>query len=260
MYHLPVPIIYNSITIKKNKIMSNHTITDLPESLSQFLHQVDLEYRHTVASIPIFDPHKTCAWTKEHKKNFASVFYHLRGHFINFMWYIANFTSNELTKKIVLDNIHEELGTGSCFSHEMLYERFAKECGVDIHDEIVNDTHYLPFAKNFNKSHLNWLAAHDEDERICAFAAYERLDNIDYPYLVKMVDSIDLTEHAKTFFRVHTHVTHFDSTINLILPIWEKTPDKIIKGVNFIYTHQQQMWNTLSNHIFSSVPVEVSLA
>ncbi|KTD65195.1 hypothetical protein Lsan_0870 [Legionella santicrucis] len=236
--------------------MSNHIIADVPESLDQFLHQVDLKYRQFFTSIPLFNPQKTSAWDREQKKIFASVFYHLRGHFINFLWYIANFSNNELTKKIILENIHEELGMGSCFSHEMLYERFAKECGVDIHDEIVNETHYIAFAKNFNKSHLQWLSAHDEDERISAFAAYERLDNLDYPYLMKMADSIQLSQHAKTFFRIHTHVTHFDSTLSLILPIWEKTPDKIVKSFDFIYNHQQQMWNNLSNYMFSLVALE----
>lgn len=229
--------------------MSNHIITDVSESLHHFLHQVDLEYQQSLASIPLFKPQNTGAWNKEQKKTFASVFYHLRGHFINFIWYIANFSKSEQIKKIILDNIHEELGVGACFSHEMLYERFAKECDVNIHDEIINETNYVPFARNFNKSHMQWLSIHDEDERISAFAAYERLDNLDYPHLEKLADSIHLTPHAKTFFRVHTHVTHFDSTLDLILPLWEKNPDKVVKSFDYIYTHQQQMWNNLSHYM-----------
>ncbi|CAM3020953.1 Uncharacterised protein [Legionella steigerwaltii] len=230
--------------------MSNYLIVEF-QSLQHFLHQADLDYRQSLSFIPLFDPEKTCSWSATQKKNFASIFYHLRGHFINFVWYIANFSCSELTKKIILENIHEELGIGSRFSHEMLFERFAKECGVDIHDEIINETNYLPFAKGFNKTHLQWLAEHDEEERIAAFAAYERLDNLDYLHLVQLADSINLSQHASTFFKVHAHVTHFDSTLELILPIWEKNPDKVIQSLHFIYTHQHQMWRNLSNHVFT---------
>ncbi|KTC74080.1 Uncharacterised protein [Legionella bozemanae] len=235
----------------KNYIMPDYFVDDLPQSLHDFLHKNDLNYRQSLTPIPLFDPQKTSVWTCEQKKIFASIFYHLRGHFINFVWFIANFASNELTKKIILENIHEELGIGSRFSHEMLFERFAKECDVDIHDEIINETHYVPFAKNFNKAHLQWLSEHDEEERIAAFAAYERLDNLDYPYLLQMADSINLSSPAKTFFKVHAYVTHFDSTLELIQPIWEKTPHKIIRAFHFIYTHQLQMWCNLSQQLFT---------
>ncbi|KTD41646.1 iron-containing redox enzyme family protein [Legionella parisiensis] len=231
--------------------MPDYFLDDLPQSLQHFLQKNDLNYRQSLTSIPLFDPQKTSAWTYEQRKTFASIFYHLRGHFINFVWFIANFTSNELTKKIILENIHEELGIGSRFSHEMLFERFAKECDVDIHDEIINETHYVPFAKNFNKTHLQWLSEHDEEERVAAFAAYERLDNLDYTYLLQMGDSIRLSKHAKTFFKVHAYVTHFNSTLELIQPIWEKNPDKIVRAFHFIYTHQQQMWRNLSHHLYA---------
>lgn len=230
--------------------MLQNIILNFPISFDYFLHQTDLNYKQSLISIPLFNPQQTGIWNSQQKKKFASIFYHLRGHFINFVWYVANFSTNERTKKIILENIQEELGMGSKFSHERLYERFAHECGVNIHEEIINETHYLPFAKQFNKSHLQWLSEHGEEERISAFAAYERLDNLDYPYLVKMADSINLSQHAKAFFRVHTHVQHFDSALELITPIWERTPEKIIKAFNYIYTHQQQMWQELSNHLF----------
>ncbi len=237
--------------------MSNYLTVDLPHSLNHFLHKSDLDYRQSTTSIPLFDPQRTSTWNEMQKKTFASIFYHLRGYFINFVWYIANFSCNELTKKIILENIHEELGIGNRFSHEMLFERFAKECGVDIHDEIINETHYVPFAKSFNKTHLQWLSEHDEEERIAAFAAYERLDNLDYPYLVQMADTINVSQHARTFFTVHAHVTHFDSTLELILPIWEKTPDKVARSFHFIYQHQHQMWRHLSNHVFALTTASV---
>lgn len=231
----------------------------IPESLNRFLSQSDRDYRKSLTSIPLFDSQKTSAWNNEQKKYFACIFYHLRGHFINFVWYIANFSSDEHTKTLLIKNIHEELGIGKRFSHEVLYERFAKEFGADIHDEIINETHYLPFAKEFNKSHLKWLSQHENEDRLAAFAAYERLDNLDYPHLVKMAESIELSQHAMTFFNVHTHVEHFDSTLELIIPVWEKTPDKIIQSFHFIYSHQYKMWRDLSDEVFSLVTSEKTL-
>lgn len=231
--------------------MPKNKALDITVSLKHFLQELDDNYRSKLSLLPIFDPEQTATWNKEQKKYFAAVFYHLRGHFINFMWYIANFSANEQTKKVVMNNIHEELGLGSQFSHERLYERFANECGVNIHDEIVTEEHYLPFAKEFNKTHLKWLSLHDYDERIAAFAAYERLDNLDYRCLVELAKSLRLSQQAMTFFNVHVHVHHFDSALELILPIWQNAPEKMTLSFDFIFSHQYRMWENLSATIFA---------
>lgn len=219
-------------------------------SLDDFIQQLDSSYKTQVLQIPLFNPQQTALWDSEQKKHFAAVFYHLRGHFINFIWYIANFCNNSAVKSVLLDNIHEEIGIESRFSHEYLYERFARECHVDIHDEIVNENNYLPFAKAFNKAHLGWLAQHDADQQLAAFAAYERLDNIDYPHLVTMAQSLKLSSQALGFFNVHVHVEHFDSTRDLIQPIWEQSPERLIEAFQFIYDHQYRMWQNLSDTVF----------
>lgn len=218
-------------------------------TFENFLAEVDADYKQKASSIVLFNPNHTSGWTQDQKKFFASVFYHLRGHFVDFMWYIGNFAKNKVLTDIVLENIKEEFGVGSCFSHEKLYERFAMECGVNIHDEIVNETHYLPFAKAFNRGHLNWLSSHDEDEKLSAFAAYERLDNIDYPPLSLLAESLNLSASSLAFFRVHTHVQHFESTLELLEPIWAKTPETVKNAFAFIYSHQYEMWKALSNAI-----------
>lgn len=233
--------------------MSNTNVLNIPSTFRQFLCQADADYRQNLVSLALFNREKTVKWTHEQKKYFAAIFYHIRGHFINFMWYLANFAPDEQTKSIVMQNIHEELGQSSKFSHEKLYERFATECGVNIHDEIVNETHYLPFAQRFNKEHLRWLTEHDADERLAAFAAYERLDNIDYPYLTEFANSLEVSQHALTFFRVHTQVEHFESTIEQLLPIWQASNTKVKESFNFIYSHQYQMWQQLSDTVFSLV-------
>lgn len=130
--------------------MPEETSTNLPKSLSHFLIQSDLDYKNSLSSIPLFDVKRTIFWDDNLRKMFASIFYHLRGHFINFLWYVANFADNEASKQIIIQNIYEEIGIGNRFSHEKLYERFAKECGVDIHDEIVNETNYI-LPKNLIK-------------------------------------------------------------------------------------------------------------
>lgn len=221
-------------------------VNNIPPSLNQLLLKSDADYHQSLSMLPIFNSQTTGAWNDNQRKYFAAVFYHLRGHFINFMWYVANFSSDELTKAVIMNNIHEELGLGNRFSHERLYERFANECGVNIHEEIVSEDHYLPFARDFNKSHLQWLSLHDEDERVAAFAAYERLDNMDYPHLVSLANSFNLSQQAMTFFNVHVHVDHFDSTLKLIIPIWKKSPEKLIQSFEYIFSHQYQMWSNLS--------------
>lgn len=231
-------------------MLLNYEITHTPSTLSEFIQQLDIIYKDQLTLIPLFNPQQTALWSEDQKTKFAAVFYHLRGHFINFIWYIANFCHDPVIKMLLMSNIHEELGIDNRFSHEHLYERFAVECKADIHDEIVNETHYLSFAKTFNKIHLQWLSEHTNEERLCAFAAYERLDNIDYPHLLAMAQSLNLSPKALAFFNVHVYVEHFDSTLALIQPIWERSPKSLIKAFHFIYQHQYKMWHDLSNTIF----------
>lgn len=218
----------------------------IPATFTQFLSDIDKDYRQQIQQIPLFDITKTSHWTSKQKHFFAGLFYHLRGHFINFMWYVANFASDDYTKTIILENIQEELGFKNRISHEKMYEIFAKECHLDIHDELVNETHYLPFAREFNNGHLRWLSTHDADERLAAFAAYERLDNIDYFYLTEFAKSLNLSKIATTFFNVHMHVEHFEPVVEKLIPIWLTSEEKVKDAFYFIYSHQRQMWEQLS--------------
>lgn len=226
-------------------------ITKIPTLLDQYLKHFDDLYRTSLVQIPLFNPQLTAQFNGEQKKYFAAVFYHLRGHFINFMWYMANFSSSQTIKTLILNNIHEELGVGTLISHEMLYERFATECGVNIHDEIIHQTHYLPFAKQFNQKHIQWLATHSNEEGVAAFSAYERLDNIDYFYLLYLAKSFNLSSKALTFFKVHVHVKHFDATLDMLLPLWEQNPEQLMQSFDFIGNHQLTMWRNLSEVMFN---------
>ena len=52
--------------------------------------------------------------------------------------------------------------------------------GIDISDEVTNPLYYLPFLRKFNEGHVEFLRGNLWEGCLGAFAAYERLDNIDY--------------------------------------------------------------------------------
>lgn len=221
-------------------------------SLEEFVESIDLIYKEKLQKIVLFDPQKSSLLSLEQKQLFCKVFYHLRGHFHDFLWVMGNFLPNEQLKKIVLTNISEEFGM-RC-SHEQLYVRFAEALGVDIIDEIKQEKYYLDFAKAFNHGHIRWLLDHDWEHKMSAFSAYERLDNVDYPYLFNLAKTFKLTEYDLSFFRVHTVVQHFENTAEQIGNIWKSNKEKVMLGFHFIYNHQLQMWSTLSDTLFKHHP------
>ncbi len=212
---------------------------------------MDADYADRISSAPLFSvaKNKPWDWTDQLKTEFAGVFYHIRGYFIDFMWFVANFSTHTAVKAIILDNIGEEIGVDGKVSHEMLYEAFAKACGVDIQEEIKHKHHFLPFVKTYNKAHIDWLQQNDELSRLAAFAAYERLDNVDYRYLYQLAQSMNLSSEATKFFKVHTLVEHFAPTLPLIEPEWSMHSEKIKSAFQFIYDHQLAMWDRLSEHL-----------
>lgn len=226
-------------------------MANLTSKFALFLQELDNDYQRRLSAIPLFQPQRTALWNREQRRLFASVFYHIRGYFINFAWYIANFSQDALVKQLILDNIAEEIGLPNKFSHEMLYARFAKACDVDIKQEIVDQTHLLPFVKEFNRQHLLWLSENQPEHFIALFAAYEKLDNLDYLYLVKLGESLALSQHEIAFFNVHVHVNHFDSAEHLLKNLWENNPEMVKTAFHFIYNHQYKMWCDLSNYLFN---------
>ena len=218
--------------------------------LDEFLASWDAQYVQQLNTIPLFQPELTKQWTAAQKRYFAHIFYHCRGHFHDFLWNMGNHADDNETKDVVLKNIGEELN-GSAKSHEELYLDFEKSVGTDVRDEFVHETSYLPFAREFNHGHLNWLHVNDTNERFSAFAAYERLDNVDYVYLLHLVESLDVPREGKIFFKVHTKVEHFATTETKLTHIWATNPEKVKKAFSFIAYHQLTMWRNLSDTIFA---------
>lgn len=222
-------------------------LTNYPQ-LIDFIEASDDAYRDKLSKIPLFNRTLEQQFNSEQQSAFVKVFYHIRGHCNDFFWLIGNTAPNATGKKIILDNTSEEFG-GNGFSHEQLYSRFAKALGVDIDAEIVSEDYNLQFVRDFNKGHIRWLLKQDWNTKISAFAAYERLDNIDYPALLELASNFNLTEHELTFFKVHIQVKHYDAMKDLLAEIWPVEKEKIIAGFNFIYQHQLMMWQALSDVI-----------
>lgn len=218
--------------------------------LNDFFRNWDNTYKTELNKIDLFRVELTRHWTSEQKQLFAKIFYHIRGHFHDFLWHMGNHAPNFEAKEMVLQNIAEEFGMKG-LSHEELYFDFAKSMGVDLSEEIVTETHYLPFVHDFNKGHMKWLKSHTWEDNLVVFSAYERLDNVDYVNLYNLAESFGLTPRDLVFFSVHKHVKHFDHTLDNLYGIWLKDKTKVKEGFAFIANHQMNMWKKLSDEIFN---------
>lgn len=219
-------------------------------NVDQFLESWDREYTDKLKCIPIFQPNLTSKWNNHQKSLFAKVFYHLRGHFHDFLWYVGNHAEDKETKDIVLKNIAEELN-GAAKSHEQLYMDFSNSLGVDNSKAFIDDTNYLPFAGEFNHNHIKWLHENSAEHRFCALSAYERLDNTDYLRLLELVKSLDVNRKGQIFFKIHAAVEHFAPTYEILKEIWHNSRSTVEDSFSFIGYNQLNMWNNLSNKIFN---------
>lgn len=238
--------------------MVNVTQDKIEQDVVFFLKERDRVYTQNVSKLWLFSDKAGLTFSELQKKRFAQVFYHIRGHFHDFLWYLLNFAPNAKTKKLILDNINEEAGEDR-LSHEQLYGRFAAPLGVDIHDEFINKTHSLPFVTKFNHAHLQWLNQHDWPHRLSAYSAYERLDNIDYQSLLALAKRMGIPKEGLTFFEVHAKVTHFEPTLASICDIWRNDPTAVKKAFHFIYQTQLTVWTDLSNWLLlKSTPLDAT--
>src|SRR6056297_3625328 len=110
-------------------------------SLNDTIQALDFDYRQKISQNPLFDVNRTKHWTAEQKQFFCKVFYHLRGHFHDFLWLMGNYAPSLEAKNIFLNNIGEEFGE-SRRSHEQLYIDFAHSLNVDIPQEMITEEYY----------------------------------------------------------------------------------------------------------------------
>jgi hypothetical protein len=237
-----------SINLAKSININEATITQI-DSLDHFLVLWDKQYKLRIAEVDLFNPSLTSQLSKNQKQFFAKVFYHARGHFHEFLWYMGNHAEDKQTKDLVLQNIAEELN-GAASSHEQMYFDFAKSLDVDIGTEFITEEHYLPFVKDFNKNHIKWLHAHSSNARSSAFGAYERLDNIDYISLLSLAESLGVERKGLIFFKVHVKVKHFETVEDHLRSIWNIDKNQVKEAFDFIADHQITMWQNLSDAVF----------
>lgn len=220
--------------------------------LDDFLKDWDKEYIKQALDIPLFIPELTSQWNKKQKIIFANIFYHARGHFHDFLWYVGSHAEDKETKDIVLKNISEEFN-GAAKSHEQLYLDFASSIGADVSKSLIDDSYYAPFAKEFNYNHMKWLHENSSKHRFAALSAYEKLDNIDYLNLLTLVKSINVERKGQIFFKVHSLVEHFAPTHDKLCDIWNDSENIVKDSFNFIGYNQLKMWKNLSEAVFNEL-------
>jgi len=225
--------------------------TDTLEGFPKFLQEWDEEFINRTKKIALFDKSITSKWTKYQKELFVKLLYHQRSHFDDVLWYMGNFAPDSATKEMILDNIRDEFGKGGR-SHEKLYLDFANCMGIDLTYELIEEKFYLPFLREYNRGHLQWLRDHDWTHRLSAFAALERLDNVDYLNLKNVVESFNLEKVDVLFFKVHIYVKHFEGAQGCQLDqIWNEQPNIIHKVFNFIGDYQIEIWKKISDTILN---------
>ncbi len=215
-------------------------------NLADFLKQWDESNSRFHKQIELFDPDKTKQLIRQQQRYFAEVFYHVRAHFGDFLWVLGTRAPDKRSKQLILENYAEEFG-GDGPSHERLYLDFAQELGADV----TRADSYLPFMQDYNATHVNFLRTHDWETCMIAFSAYERLDNLDYKDLERVIKSFGLSGKALTFFQVHKHVQHFQMVSRDLQAYWDKDSKKVEYGFTFIGDHQNWMWKNLSDTVFA---------
>lgn len=232
-------------------LQSSQSLAEIDESLDHYLEVWDKQYIERTKKIDLFNTDLTSKWSLKQKQLFVKIFYHARGHFHEFLWYMGNHADSKHTKDMVIQNIAEELN-GSASSHEQMYFDFATSLDVDMGEEFISEEHYLPFVKKFNKGHIKWLHEHNNNARSSAFAAYERLDNVDYISLLSLAESLGVTRKGLNFFKVHVKVKHFETVEGQLREIWATDQEQAKTAFDFIADHQMQMWQGLSDVIFAA--------
>jgi len=219
-------------------------------TLKIFLSAWEEEYSVACARLDIFNPEITAALSPCQKTLFASSFYHIRGHFFEFLCRLASRAPSNTYKQVILANITEELGE-DLKSHEQLYAEFAYRLDVDTVTEFLTPSSNFDYTEYFNKAHLEWILSKDWGRAWAAFCAYERLDNVDYRNLYALALSFNVDEAALLFFKVHAEIGHFDATFSLLEDEWRKDPQAIKDGFQFIAQNQLLVWQNLNNTLFA---------
>jgi hypothetical protein len=220
-------------------------ISTVQHNLENFIETQTQNYLHKLQQIQLFLPSTQLNHNQIDK--FCKIFYHIRGHFSQFLFLIGSFASDNRYKQVVLNNLQEEF-SDDLDSHEVLYIKFCESLGVNIVPEIIHPSNNLEWVQQFNRGHLVYLYNHNWQSKWAAFSAYEALDNHDYNLLYQLESKFNNKANL-IFFAVHKQAGHFDSTCGLIKECWESDSEAVKVSFDFILSHQLKMWQNLSNEI-----------
>lgn len=229
-------------------MMSGKRSTDLINYVDSIINS----YSDKVKKLPFFAEDFATSLTPEQKKMFIKIFYHARGKFHDFLWYVGSNTQNAKVKKLVLQNISEEFN-GSAASHEEMYMHFANQFNVDLTKEFFENKYYIKSIRDFNDNHISYLVNNDDNHRIAALSAYEKLDNIDYPFLLEFASQMGAKRKALIFFKVHALVEHFEATKETLESVWEKDAEAVKKSFEFITNNQLYLWDSLFKELHTCI-------
>ena len=90
------------------------TIT--PLNFEDFITNWDLVYEGEIKHIKLFNEQYNRTLTEQQKAYFVKAFYHIRGHFHDFLWFMGNHAPSLPVKEIITNNIAEEFGGPLRFS------------------------------------------------------------------------------------------------------------------------------------------------
>jgi hypothetical protein len=148
---------------------------------------------------------------------------------------------------VVIDNLWEEFG--QTISHEQWYYKFADEFGVDCKKEILDEKYNYQWIKDYNEEHIQFILTKPFEQVWAIFGAYEALDKIDYNILYQLAENLGSTKQGLVFFEIHHRAEHFETISPLLQQIWDKDPQTVMTGFEFIFQHQLQMWEKLGEEI-----------
>lgn len=217
---------------------------------NDFLTAWDTRYQSVVQQNSLFHAHTTAQWSSEQKKRLVGYLYHIRGHFHQLLWEMGNTAPTASFKEMIIDNIRDEFGENG-LSHEVLYYLFARHFGVDLRLELLDGHYYADFIRRYHDTLLRWFKLAEWEAKLSAFAAIERLDNIDYTYLLGLATSLDTLNPRETaFFYIHMNVVHFsDKMKDALVTIWSKNRGIVEESFEIVLTVQTAMWQSLFDHI-----------
>lgn len=202
------------------------------------------DYTQRLTKLDLFKPEFAKNMSLAQKHDFVSYFYHIRGNFYKFLWFMGSFAPDTRYKESLQSNIREEFGIAR--SHEEWYLDFALSHGVDLKAEILEEKYNADFIKAYNKVHIDYIIKNSYDIAWSTFSAYEKLDNIDYPALLTLAIDMGASPKGLTFFRIHANGNHYDHTEPLLQKIWDQNSESVKIGFEFIASHQLKMWSDLN--------------